>query len=107
LDVDRLEKARCHNANMHVSGKSDSLVVPEKQANNAGQQTVAESVEERGLTKKNAEQSLLVRTQSRVARSRGLLGVREAARKDKKKRFDNLLNHVTLELLRASFFDLK
>ena len=27
LEMDRLEKARCHNANMHVSGKSDSLVV--------------------------------------------------------------------------------
>jgi group II intron reverse transcriptase/maturase len=42
-----------------------------------------------------------------MARSRGLLGVREAARIDKKARFNNLLNHVTPELLRASFFDLK
>jgi group II intron reverse transcriptase/maturase len=92
---------------MHVSGKSDSFVVPEKRANNAGPQTAAESVEERRLTKENASQSLLVRTQSRVARSRGLLGVQEAARGDKKAKFNNLLNHVTLELLQASFFDLK
>jgi hypothetical protein len=49
---------------MHVSGKSDSLVVPEKQANKAGQPTAAESVEERRLTKENVNQSLLVRTQS-------------------------------------------
>ena len=76
-DVDRSEKARCHNSDMHVSGRSDSLIVPEKQANNTGQPTVAESVEERRLTKENAHQLLLVRTQSRVARSRGLLGVRE------------------------------
>jgi hypothetical protein len=76
-DVDRLEKARSHNANMHVSGKSDSLVVPEKQANKAGQPTVAESVEERRLTKENVKQSLLVRTQSREAKSHGLLGVRD------------------------------
>ena len=107
LEMDRSEKARCHNADMYVAGKSDSLVVPEKRANNAGQPTAAESVEERRLTKENASQSLLVRTQSRVARSRGLLGVRETARGDQKAKFNNLLNHINLELLRASFFDLK
>ena len=106
-ETDRSEKARCHNADMHVSGKSDSLVVPGKRANNAGPPTAAESVEERRLTKENASQPLLVRTQSRVARSRGLLGVRETAREDKKARFNNLLNHITPELLQASFFDLK
>ena len=77
LEMDRSEKVRCHNADMHVSGKSDSLVVPEKQANKAGQQTAAESVEERGLTKENVNQLLLVRTQCRVARSRGLVDVRK------------------------------
>jgi RNA-directed DNA polymerase len=106
-DADRSEKARCRNADTHVSGKSDSFVVPKKRANNAGQPTAAESVEERRLTGENASQPLLVRTQSRVARSRGLLGVRETAREDKKARFNNLLNHVTPELLQASFFDLK
>jgi len=75
-DVDRSEKARCHTADMYVSGKSDSPVVPEKQANNAGQPTAAESVEERGLTEKNAKQSPLNRTQSRGIRARGLYGVR-------------------------------
>jgi hypothetical protein len=75
-EVDRSEKVRCRNADMHVSGKSDSLVVPEKQANKAGLPTAAESVEERRLTKENVNQLLLVRTQSRVARSRGLIGVR-------------------------------
>lgn len=106
-DVDRSEKARCHNADTHASGKSDSFVVPEKQANNAGPPTAAEPVEERRLTKENATQSLLVRTQSRETKSRGLLGVREIARKDKNAKFNNLLNHVTAELLRVSYFDLK
>ena len=32
-DVDRSEKARRRNADMHVSGKSDSFVVPTKRAN--------------------------------------------------------------------------
>ncbi|WP_397571084.1 group II intron reverse transcriptase/maturase [Schlesneria sp. T3-172] len=106
-ETDRSEKARCHNADMHVPGKSDSFVVPKKQVHNAGQPTAAEPVEERRLTEENASQPLLVRTQSREARPRGLLGVREMAGKDKKVRFNNLLNHVTPELLQASLFDLK
>jgi group II intron reverse transcriptase/maturase len=36
-----------------------------------------------------------------------LLGVREAARRDRRQKFTNLLHHVTAELLRASFFELK
>ena len=107
LELDRSVKARCHNADVYVSGKSDSLVVPQKRVNDAGQPTAEESVEGRRLTKENASQSLLVRTQSRVAKSRGLLGVRETARNDKNARFNNLLNHVTPELLKASFFDLR
>ena len=67
-EADRSEKARCHNADMHVAGKSDSLVVPEKRANKVG--ITAESVEERRLTKENDKQLLLVRTQSRFARLR-------------------------------------
>ena len=66
-DVDRSEKARYHNADIHVTGKSDSLVVPEKRANNAGHPTAAEFVEERGLTKENVKQLLMVRTQNRVS----------------------------------------
>ena len=76
--VDRSEKVRCHNADMYVSGKSDSLVVPEKRANKAGPPTAAESVEERRLTNENVKRLLLVRTQRRFAKSHGLFGVREA-----------------------------
>jgi len=39
--------------------------------------------------------------------SRGLLGVREAARRDKKLQFTALLHHITVPLLRASFEALK
>ena len=49
LERDRSGKVRCHHPDMHVAGKSDSLVVPEKQANKAGPQTAAESVEERSV----------------------------------------------------------
>ena len=106
-EADRSEKAKCHKSDMHVSGESDSSIVPKKPANNDGVPPSAEPVEGRGLTEENAEQSLLGRTQRRKPRSRGLLGVREAAQRDRTMRFNNLLHHLTPELLRASFFELK
>ena len=114
VELDRSEKARCHHPDMHVAEESDSPIVPEKLANNGDVPSPAELVEGRGLTKENTEQSLLDRTQSRnsegkpsVPRSRGLLGIREAAQKDKKLKFTSLFHHITPELLRSSFFDLK
>jgi group II intron reverse transcriptase/maturase len=92
---------------VNVSGESDSPIVPKKPANKGGVPPSAESVEGRGLTEENAEPLLLDRTQGRKPRSRGLLGVREAAQRDRKMRFNNLLRHLTPELLTASFFDLK
>ena len=81
-EADRSEKARGLKPDMHVSGESDSSIVPKKQANNDGVPPSAESVEGRGLTKENARPSLPDRTQRRAPRSRGLSGVREAARRD-------------------------
>jgi group II intron reverse transcriptase/maturase len=106
-EADRSEKAKSLKSDMHAVGESDSPIVPKKPVNNDGVPPSAESVEGRGLTKENAEPSLLDRTQRRKPRSRGLFGVREAAQRDKKMRFNNLLHHLTPELLRASFFDLK
>ena len=87
MEADRSEKARGHKSDMHVTGESHSSIVPKKLANKGRVPRPAESVEGRELTKENTEQSLLDRTQSRnsdgrpfVARSRGLLGVREAVR---------------------------
>ena len=89
MELDRSEKARCQHPDMHVAGESDSSIVPEKPANKGGVLLPAELAEGRELTKENTEQSLLDRTQSRnsdgqpfVPRSRGLLGIREAARKE-------------------------
>lgn len=116
METDRSEKARCRTTDMHDAGKSDSSIVPKKQANKACPLDATEPGEGRELTEKNTGQSLLARTQSRKLdsdmskfkpRSRGLFGVREAARKDRKLRFTSLLHHITPELLRASFFDLK
>src|SRR5512145_2222261 len=62
MEADRSEKARCHKSDMHVAGESDSSIVPGKPANKGGAPPPAESVEGRGLTEENAEQSLLDRT---------------------------------------------
>lgn len=114
MEVDRSGKARGHNPDVYASGKSDKLIVPEKSANLDGMPPSSESMEERSLTNEKAEQKPLVRTQNRETdgkpfrpRSRGLLGIREAAQKDKKLKFHNLFSHLTPELLRASFLDLK
>lgn len=114
MATDRSAQAQGRTADVHVAGESDSSIVPEKPANKTGTPTVAESVEGRALAKENTGQSLLDRTQRRNTdgqpfrpRSRGLSGVRAAARKDRKQKFTNLLHHLTPELLRASFFDLK
>jgi hypothetical protein len=87
MGADRSEKARGHKSDMHVTGESHSSIVPKKPANKGRVPRPAESVEGRELTKENTCQSLLGRTQSWkadgrpfVARSRGLLGVREAVR---------------------------
>ena len=86
-EADRSEKARGHKSDMDVGGDSHSSIVPKKPANKGRVPRPAELVEGKGLTKENTEQLLLGRTQSRrtdgrpfVARSRGLLGVREAVR---------------------------
>jgi hypothetical protein len=90
MEADRSEKARGHKSDTHVAGESDSSIVPEKPANKGSVPLSAESAEGRELTEENTGQSLLDRTQCRnsdaaafVPRSRGLSGVREAARKDK------------------------
>ncbi|HWU38859.1 MAG TPA: hypothetical protein VN203_14515 [Candidatus Acidoferrum sp.] len=104
--VGRSEKANCRTADMHVSRESDGPIVPEKRANKAGP-PAAESVEGRGPTKGNATRTLLAPDAVPGKRGMGLWGVREAAKRDKKLRFTALLHHVTPELLRASYFELK
>ena len=77
----RLGKVSDQTPNRHVSGESDDLIVPEKQANNAGP-PAAESVEGRGSTKGNVARQAADRTQSRKPVSFGLCGVRSAADRD-------------------------
>lgn len=103
----REAKSMGSTADMHVPGESDGRVGPSKGPNNGEQVSSAEGLEGRRPTKENAGPSPSLRTQSRVGESRGLLGVREAAQRDKVGRFTALMHHVTISQLRGSFFALK
>jgi len=59
------------------------------------------------MTKENPEKTAVTRTQSRGETLTGLDRVREATRRDKNLRLNNLLHHVTLTLLRESYYELK
>jgi RNA-directed DNA polymerase len=100
-------KAEGRTTGVNACGKSDDRVVPEKRPNKGDRQSSAEVVEGRRSAKGNVRQSATPRTQCRAGVSIGLVGVREAARRDKRARFTALLHHVTGERLRDSFYALK
>lgn len=92
---------------MHkTTGKSDAAIVPEKQANKTSS-GVADLVEERAATKGNTHTDNRSRTQSRNNAMSGLVRVREIANQDPKTQFTALLHHVTVDVLRQSFYQLK
>jgi len=91
---------------MNGDGESYCGIVPTKQPNK-GDGSPAEVVEGRPKTKENTQQPNLCRTPSRESRPSGLERVREAARKDRKLKFTALLHHVSIDLLRESYFSLK
>jgi RNA-directed DNA polymerase len=70
-------------------------------------QSSAEFVEKRTSAKGNTGETTVTNTQRLEPASSGLPGVREAAKKDSKLQFNNLLHHVTIDLLRRSYLALK
>jgi len=90
----------------HGGGESYSGVVPAKQPNKS-ERSPAEVVEGRPLAKENTQEPNLCRTPSRESGSTGLARVREAAQQDKKLKFTALLHHVSIDLLRQSYYSLK
>jgi group II intron reverse transcriptase/maturase len=70
-------------------------------------QPSGEVEEERVRTKENIAQSNTSPTQSGERVSQGLRGVREAAKERKQERFTALLHHLTVGLLRESFYALQ
>lgn len=92
---------------MNGPKKSDLAKVAEKPTNKAGGRTAAEWAEPRAGTEGNADQQSTHRTQCRARVSQALGRVRQAARAGKKERFTALLHHLSMDLLRLSFYALK
>ena len=93
-------------SHMNGHGESYSGIVPTKRSNE-GRGGPKEIVEERPLTKENAEEPNPLRTPSRESGPSGLDRVRQAAKGDKQLRFTALLHHVNIDLLRSSYYGLK
>jgi len=86
--------------------RSDPGIVAVKPANNA-ERSAAEPVEPRAGTKGNADQQSTRQAQDWESVSQALARIRQAAKLRKKERFTSLLHHVSVDLLRLSFFALK
>jgi RNA-directed DNA polymerase len=95
-----------HTARRDVFEESDSGTVPMNHSNKDGK-PLAENEEGRPLIKENTLQPNTHPTQSEARVSQGLRGVRKAARENKDTKFTALLHHVTVDLLRESFYALK
>jgi RNA-directed DNA polymerase len=91
---------------MYVLEESDCAIVPMKLTNNEGK-TSAEPAEGRAQTKENDAQPHTHPTQGGARVSQGLGGVRQKARAGKQERFTALLHHLTIDLLRESYFALQ
>jgi len=102
----RAGKANGRIPAMHDPGKSDRPVIPSKSPNKAGA-PAAEVAEGRGLAKGNTDEQNAPRTQSRTRAPSALDRVREAAKKDKEKKFTALLHHVNVDRLRTAVLALK
>jgi group II intron reverse transcriptase/maturase len=76
-------------------------------SNKAGPKAAAEMKEGRPMTKENPEEPTATRTQSRGEAMSGLDRIRKAAGEDKSLRLNNLMHHVSVDLLRESYRALK
>src|ERR1700674_813145 len=105
-DRDRSEKANRRTAGRHVSEESNCARVPVNLSNKEGH-TSAEIGEGRARAKENIAPSHTRPTQSGERVSQGLSGVRQVARERREERFTALLHHLSVDLLRDSFYALQ
>src|SRR6202521_4680676 len=103
---DRSAKAINRTVDTNVQEQSHCVVVPMNQPNKEGPPS-AEVGEGRAQTEENIVPSHMHLTQSGKRMSQGLNGVRQVAKERKQERFTALLHHLTVDLLRDSFFALK
>ena len=105
-DRGRSEKAQSRTSDMHALEESDRTIVPMNQPNKEDSSS-AEVGEGRVRAKENIAQSNTSPTQSGERVSQGLRGVREVAKARKQERFTALLHHLSVDLLRDSYYALK
>jgi RNA-directed DNA polymerase len=91
---------------MNGAEKSDSLIVPGKPVNKA-EQTAAEPVEGSSKTKRNAKLQSTAQTQGWEAVSQAQNRIRRAVNRNKKEKLTALLHHVSIDVLRWAFLNLK
>ncbi len=103
---DRSGKANNHKPDAHAREESHEAIVPMKPPNN-GAQASAEVVEGRASIQENSVESSTRPTPSGERVSQGLGGVRRVARERKQERFTALLHHLTVDLLRESYYALR
>ncbi len=99
-------KEKTRRIDADANRESDGVIVPEKSPNKEAP-ALAEVTEGRTSAKRNAEEEATIRIQGREMVSFGLDGVRTRAKADKTCCFTALLHHITPELLRQSFYELK
>jgi len=102
----RSGKAYGQTPDMHAAEESDLGVVPMNQPNKSGKPQ-AEAGEGRPGIKENIAQLSTQPTQSGASVSQGLSGVRKRAREGRQEKFTALLHHLTIDLLRESYFALQ
>ncbi|MGD0130382.1 MAG: hypothetical protein ABSF46_34145 [Terriglobia bacterium] len=102
----RSGKAQSRTPDVYAPEESDRAVLPMKPLNK-GAQAPAEVVEGRARTEENTSQISTPPAQDGHGVSQGLAGVRKAARERKQERFTTLLHHLTIDLLRESYYALK
>ena len=86
--------------------ESDCAILPMKLPNKEAK-AFAEAAEGRARTKENDVQHHTYPTQSGIRVSQGMGGVRRTAQARKQERFTALLHHLTVDLLRESYYALK
>src|SRR3984885_14441721 len=105
-DRGRSEQAQSRTSDMHALEEADRTIVPMNQSNKEDLSS-AEAGEGRVRAKENIVQSNTSPTQSGEGVSRGRRGGQEETEARKQERFTALLHHLSIELLRDSFYALK
>lgn len=106
-EAGRLGKAGGRAPSENGSRQSDGGVVPENLSNKGWEGCPTETREGRPPTKRNELQECTDRTQSRSKQDTGLQRVREAARRDRRRRLTALMHHVTMDKLKDSYYALQ